>query len=62
VGARPPPAPAFKLLENGNATEAAFSSFKILKILQDFPSYQIFRRMYGALNIGKKLTNCTVYL
>jgi hypothetical protein len=31
-----------------------FSSFRIPKILQDFPSHQIFGRMYGALNVGKK--------
>jgi hypothetical protein len=35
-------------------TQAVFSSFKILKILQDSPSHQIFRRMHRALNIGKK--------
>jgi hypothetical protein len=33
---------------------AVFSYFKIPKILQDFPSHQIFRRMYEALNVGKK--------
>jgi hypothetical protein len=27
---------------------------KIPKILQDFPSHQIFGRMHGALNVGKK--------
>jgi hypothetical protein len=36
--------------------------FKLLKILQDSPSHRIFRRMHGALNIGKKITNCTVCL
>jgi hypothetical protein len=36
-----------------------FSSFKLPKILQDSPSYRIFGRMHGALNIGKK-TNYTV--
>jgi hypothetical protein len=39
-----------------------FSSFKIPKILQDSLSHRIFRRMYGALNIGKKITNYTVWL
>jgi hypothetical protein len=43
-------------------TKAVFSSFKILKILQDFPSHQIFGRMHRALNVGKKITNCTVCL
>jgi hypothetical protein len=43
-------------------TKAVFSSFKISKILQDSPSHQIFRRMHGALNIGKKITNYTVLL
>jgi hypothetical protein len=33
---------------------AVFSFFKILKILQDFSSHQIFGRMHGALNVGKK--------
>jgi hypothetical protein len=42
--------------------QAVFSSFKIPKILQDFPSHQIFRRMHEALNIGKKITNYTVWL
>jgi hypothetical protein len=35
-------------------SKAVFSYFKISKILQDFPSHQIFGRMYGVLNIGKK--------
>jgi hypothetical protein len=35
-------------------TEGVFSFFKILKILRDSPSHQIFRRMHEALNIGKK--------
>jgi hypothetical protein len=34
--------------------EAVFSSPKIPKILQDSPSHQIFGRMHGALNVGKK--------
>jgi hypothetical protein len=41
---------------------AVFSSFKIPKNLQDFPSHQIFGRMHRALNVGKKITNCTVCL
>jgi hypothetical protein len=36
--------------------------FKLPKILQDSPSHRIFRHMYGALNVGKKITNCTVCL
>jgi hypothetical protein len=36
--------------------------FKLSKILQDSPSHRIFRRMYGALNVDKKITNCTVCL
>jgi hypothetical protein len=36
------------------AKKKLFSCFKILKILQDFPSHRIFRRVYRALNIGKK--------
>jgi hypothetical protein len=47
---------------SGESTKAVFSSFKILKILQDFPSHQILGRMHGALNVGKKMTNCTVCL
>jgi hypothetical protein len=39
-----------------------FSFFEISKILQDFPSHQIFGHMHGALNVGKKITNCTVCL
>jgi hypothetical protein len=35
-------------------TEAVFSYFKIPKILQDFPSHQIFGRMHGTLNVDKK--------
>jgi hypothetical protein len=36
-------------------------SFKILKILQDSPSQQIFGCMHGALNIDKKI-NYTIWL
>jgi hypothetical protein len=43
-------------------SKAVFSSFKIPKILQDSPSHQIFGRMHGALNVGKKITNCTICL
>jgi hypothetical protein len=43
-------------------TMGAFSSFKVPKILQDFSSHRIFRRMHEVLNIGKKITNCTVCL
>jgi hypothetical protein len=35
-------------------SKAVFSFFKISKILQDFPSHQIFERIHGALNVGKK--------
>jgi hypothetical protein len=34
-------------------TQAVFSCFKVLKILQDFSSHRIFD-VHGALNIGKK--------
>jgi hypothetical protein len=37
-----------------NNTKGVFRYFKILKILQDFPSHWIFERIYGALNIDKK--------
>jgi hypothetical protein len=40
--------------------ERGLSFFKIPKILQDFPSHQIFGRIYGALNVGKKITNYSV--
>jgi hypothetical protein len=45
-----------------SSSKGLFSSFKIPKILQDFRSHQIFRRMHGVLNVGKKITNCTVCL
>jgi hypothetical protein len=35
-------------------TSPVFSYFKIPKILQDSPSHQIFGRMHGILNVGKK--------
>jgi interleukin-1 receptor-associated kinase 1 len=44
-----------------HTSRAVFSCFKILKILQDSLSHRIFRRMHGALNIGKK-TNYTIWL
>jgi hypothetical protein len=44
------------------ACMALFRCFKVPKILQDSVSYRIFGRMYGALNIGKKITNYTVWL
>jgi hypothetical protein len=34
--------------------KALFGCFKVSKILQDFSSHRIFKRMYKALNIGKK--------
>jgi hypothetical protein len=40
--------------KNRHEEQALFRCFKVLKILQDFPSYRIFGRMYGALNVGKK--------
>jgi hypothetical protein len=43
-------------------TKAVFSSPKIPKILQYSSSHQIFGRMHAALNVGKKITNCTVCL
>jgi hypothetical protein len=41
---------------------ALFSWGEKFKTFQDFPSHQIFERMHGALNVGKKITNCTVCL
>jgi hypothetical protein len=41
--------------------EGVFTFFKIPKILQDFSSHRIFRRMHEALNIGKKITIYTVW-
>jgi hypothetical protein len=35
---------------------------KSLKKIAHYSSHRIFGRMYGALNIGKKITNCTVCL
>jgi hypothetical protein len=37
-----------------HTNEAVFRFFKIPKILQDSLSHQIFGRMHGALNVGKK--------
>jgi hypothetical protein len=37
-----------------STSKGVFSSFKILKNLQDSPSHRIVRRMHEALNIGKK--------
>jgi hypothetical protein len=42
--------------------EASFSSGEKLKIFQDSPSHQIFARIHEVLNVGKKITNCTVCL
>jgi hypothetical protein len=42
--------------------QAMFRCLKVPKILQDFLSNQIFGPMHGALNIGKKTTNYTVWL
>jgi hypothetical protein len=39
-----------------------FRSFKLPKFLQDSTSHRIFGRMHGALNVGKKITNCIVCL
>jgi hypothetical protein len=47
--------------EDLRPTEVVLSSFEIPKILKDFSSHQIFRRMHGALNIDKKITNYTVW-
>jgi hypothetical protein len=44
----------------GEKRKVLFSCFKVLKILQDFSSHQIFGRMHEVLNIGKKITNCTI--
>jgi glutamate/tyrosine decarboxylase-like PLP-dependent enzyme len=50
------------ILGTRSGAQAVVSYFKIPKILQDSPSRQIFRRMYRALNVGKKITNYTVCL
>ena len=42
------------------ATKALFRSHSKSKIIQDFPSHRILRHIHGALNVGKKITNCTV--
>ena len=37
----------------GSESEALFSCKKFCKLFSDSPSHQIFRRMYGVLNIDK---------
>jgi len=34
----------------------------VFKIFQNYLSHQILRRMHRALNIDKKIINCTVYM
>jgi hypothetical protein len=46
----------------GKLVKAVFSYFKISKILQDSLSHRIFGQMHRVLNVGKKITNCTVCL
>jgi hypothetical protein len=41
---------------------AMFRSLQNVKSFQDSPSHRIYRHMYGALNIGKKITNYIVCL
>jgi hypothetical protein len=50
------------LLYCKSSSVGVFSYFKIPKNLQDFLSHRIFRRIHGALNIDKKITNYTVWL
>ena len=35
---------------------------RLRKNFQDFPSYRIFIRLHGALNIIRNKNNCTIYL
>jgi len=37
-----------------------FSLSQNSKTFQDFSSHRVLRHMYGALNIDKKVTNCTL--
>jgi hypothetical protein len=53
------PAAASAVFSTGQPSDArsfrqCLDPFKLLKILQDFLSHRIFRRMYEALNVGKK--------
>jgi hypothetical protein len=49
-------------VKSAGAIRQCLDSFELPKILQDFPLYRIFRRRHRALNVGKKITNCIVYL
>jgi hypothetical protein len=42
--------------------KAMFISLQNAKSFQDSPSHRICRHIYEALNVGKKIINCTVYL
>jgi hypothetical protein len=42
--------------------QALFTSYTNSKYFLLHPSHQIFKRMHGALNVGKKITNCIVCL
>jgi hypothetical protein len=45
-----------------DAYKGVFRCLKLLKILQDSSSHQIFRHMHGTLNISKKIINYIVWL
>jgi hypothetical protein len=58
-----------KRVEYARAVEGNFSLFSGLfswppnsKKFKQYPSHRIFRCIHGTLNVGKKITNCTVYL
>jgi hypothetical protein len=58
-----PPLPASTIFSAQSCqVRRCLDPFKLPKILQDFSSHRIFRRMHGVLNVGKKITNYTVCL
>jgi hypothetical protein len=51
-----------KLVPWRRASEGLFSSHANPKYFLFHPSHQIFGHMHEVLNVGKKITNCTVCL
>jgi hypothetical protein len=49
-------------LHAGSRNRAVFTWRANQKYFLFHSSHQIFERMYEALNVGKKITNCIVYL
>jgi hypothetical protein len=49
-------------LDSALMFRACLDGKKSLEKIAHYSSHRIFGRMYGALNIGKKITNCTVCL